>query len=161
MNAPINPFPATKWDTLTNDEKLMAWNKLKLDIEDLKADEMDLRKLIVRSAFPEAVEGTNTLELGNGYKLKGVVKYNYKLPDNDKVEAGLKKLETLGNEGAFIADRLVGWTPKFLLSEFRTLQEDKEKGSKFAADALSIIYEFLIIEEASPTLEIKEPSKKK
>ena len=121
MNAPINPFPTTKWDHLTNDEKLMAWNKLKLDIEDLKADEMDLRKLIVRSAFPEAVEGTNTIELGNGYKLKGVVKYNYKLPDNDAVEAGLKKLETLGNEGAFIGERLISWTPNFLLKECRLL----------------------------------------
>ena len=161
MNAPINPFPTTKWDHLTNDEKLMAWNKLKLDIEDLKADEMDLRKLIVRSAFPEAVEGTNTIELGNGYKLKGVVKYNYKLPDNDAVEAGLKKLETLGNEGAFIGERLISWTPNFLLKEYRLLEDDAEKGSKFANDALAIIHSFLEITEAAPTLTITEPKAKK
>lgn len=160
MNNPA-PFPTTKWDTLTNDEKLMAWNKLKLDIEDLKAEEMDLRKLIVRSAFPEAVEGTNTIELGNGYKLKGVVKYNYKLPDNDAVEAGLKKLESLGNQGPFIADRIVGWTASFKLTEYRLLEEDAEKGDKFSIDALAIIHSFLEISEAAPTLTITEPKVKK
>lgn len=161
MNAPINPFPSTKWDNLSNDEKLMEWDKIKKNIATMQAEEMDLRKLIVRSAFPKATEGTNTLELGNGYKLKGVVKYNYNLPDNDAVEAGLKKLETLGNEGAFVADRLVGWTPNFKLSEYRILQEDAEKGSKFAIDALAIVNSFLEIKEAAPTLEIKEPKVKK
>lgn len=156
----INPFPATPWDNLSRDEVLIAWQKCKDAVRTAQEAEMEMRKYIVSRQFPDAVEGTNTAELGNGYKLKAVVKYNYKLPDNDKVEEGLKKLEALGNEGAFIGERLISWTPKFLLSEFRTLQEDKEKGSKFASDALSIIYEFLVIEEAAPTLEIKEPKKK-
>lgn len=157
----VNPFPATKWDHLTNDQKLMEHIKIKADIEALKADEMDLRKLIVRSAFPNAQEGTNNLDLGGGYTLKAVVKFNYKLPDNDKVEAGLKRLESLGNQGPFIADRIVGWTPAFKLTEYRVLEEDAAKDDKFAIDALKIIHEFLEIDEAAPTLEVKEPKAKK
>jgi len=161
MNAPVNPFPSTPWDNLTRDQVLMEWQRCKDAIEVAKAAEMEIRKFIVRSAFPEAKEGTNTQELGNGYKLKAVVKYNYNLLDNDIVEKGLSKISELGNSGSFIADRLVSWHPKFLLSEYRQLQEDKDKGDKTAADIINIINTFLEIKEASPTLEIKEPTKKK
>jgi hypothetical protein len=41
------------------------------------------------------------------------------------------------------------------------LQEDAEKDSPFAKDALKIINEFLVITDAAPTLEIKEPKKGK
>lgn len=160
MNNP-NPFPSTSWDNLSRDEVLMLWKECKDAIKTAQDAEMEMRKYIVSRAFPNAHEGTNTEELGNGYKLKAVVKYNYKLPDNDKVEEGLKKLESLGNQGPFIADRIVGWTPSFKLTEYRLLEEEAEKSDKFAVDALKIVHEFLEITDAAPTLEIKEPKVKK
>jgi hypothetical protein len=78
------------------------------------------------------------------------------------VWAGLERIENLGNQGKFIAERLVSWHPSFLVTEYRQLQEDAEKeGSNFAKDALKIINEFLVITDAAPSLEIREPKKGK
>lgn len=158
---PSNPVPASPWDAMNEDELLILWAEVKKDIETIKATELELRKYIVKREFPKAEEGTNRKSLGNGYDLKSTIKFNYKCDENDKVEAGLNKLSALGNEGAFIADRLITWTPSFKLLEYRQLCEDKEKGSKFAEDALKIISEFITITDAAPTLEIVEPKKKK
>jgi hypothetical protein len=112
-------------DALSQDELLMAWQKIKNDIETLKKSEMDLRKYIATRAFPEKREGTNTVELGNGYELKAKIKYNYKLDnDNAKIQAGLEKLAKTGNDGSFIAERMISWKPNFLLSEYRPIQAD-------------------------------------
>lgn len=158
---PVNPTPYSPWDALRNDELLVLWNTKKAAVETAKAEEMELRKYVVTREFPKPDEGTNSKDLGNGYQLKAVVKYNYNLADNDTVEATLEKLSKLGNGGSAISDRLVSWKPNFLLTEYRQLQEDKEKGSKFADEALAIINGMLTITEAAPTLEIKAPKVKK
>jgi hypothetical protein len=116
---------------------------------------------VVSRAFPNANEGTNTVELGNGYELKAGIKYNYKLDENPKVEAGLDAIEKIGNQGKFIADRLVSWTPNFQLTEYRKLQEEAKEGSKDAQEILKIASSFLTITDAAPTLEIKAPKAKK
>lgn len=149
------------WDNMNEDALLLEWQAKKDAIEKAKSEEMDLRKYIVGREFPKKNEGTNRKELGGGYDLKAVVKYNYNLADNDTVEATLDKISKLGNAGSAIADRLVSWKPNFLLGEYRQLQEDKEKGSQFANEALSIINEMLTITEGAPTLEIIAPKAKK
>src|ERR1700733_10667740 len=67
---PVNP-----WDALNQDQLLMLWDGKKKALFDVKKAEMELRKYIVSRAFPSATEGTNTLELGNGYSLKAGVKF--------------------------------------------------------------------------------------
>lgn len=158
---PSNPVPSNPWDAMNEDNLLMLWQQKKEAIETAKTEEMDLRKYIVSRAFPQKQEGMNNKDLGSGYTLKAGVKFNYNLADNDIVEATLEKLSKLGNAGSAISDRLISWKPNFLLTEYRQLVEDKEKGSKFADDALKVIGEMLTITEAAPTLEIKEPRKKK
>lgn len=158
---PSNPTPSNPWDAMNEDQLLMLWQQKKQAIENAKNEEMELRKYIVKREFPKANEGMNTKELGAGYQLKAAIKYNYNLADNDTVEATLERLSNLGNAGSAIADRLVSWKPNFLLTEYRQLCEDKEKGSKFAVDALNIISEMLTITEAAPTLEIKEAKVRK
>lgn len=155
------PASLNPWDKLTNDELLVLWQIKKDNIEQAKTEEMDLRKYIVGREFPKPTEGMNNKDLGNGYVLKAAIKYNYNLADNDTVEATLEKLSKLGNAGSAISDRLVSWTPTFKLQEYRILQEEKEKGSKFAIDALNLINDMLTIKEAAPTLEIKAPKSKK
>lgn len=149
------------WDSMNEDALLLLWSDKKAAIEKVKAEEMDLRKYIVGREFPKPNEGTNRKELGGGYDLKAVVKYNYNLADNDTVESTLDKLSAMGPAGSAIADRLVSWKPSFLKTEYRKLQEDKEKGSQFAATALNVINEMLTIVEGAPELEIVEPKGKK
>jgi hypothetical protein len=155
------PAPTNPLDSMTEDQLLMLWQDKKAAIEKAKEEEMDLRKYIVKREFPKPHEGTNTKELGQGYQLKAGIKYNYNLADNDTVEDCLNKISKLGNEGSFIADRLVSWKPSFLLTEYRALQESKDKGEKFASEVLDVVNEMLTITEGAPTLEIKEPKAKK
>jgi len=162
---PNNPQDLPKslnpWDNMNEDQLLLEWQKKKDAIEVAKAEEMDLRKYIVKREFPKAQEGTNTKELGQGYQLKAGIKYNYNLADNDTVEDCLNKISKLGNEGTFIAERLVSWTPSFKLTEYRVIQEEASKGEKQAQQILDIITEMLTIKEAALTLEIKAPKSKK
>jgi len=158
---PSNPVPASPYDAMSNDELLLEWAKKKTAIETAKAEEMELRKYIVKREFPTANEGMNTKPLGDsGYQLKAGVKYNYNLADNDTVENCLARVASLGNQGPFIADRLVSWKPSFLLTEYRQLQEDAEKGEEFAKKCLDAITPMLTITDGAPTLEIKEPRSK-
>lgn len=161
FNAAEPPKSLNPWDAMNEDQLLLEWQKCKDAIEIAKANEMDLRKYIVAREFPKPKEGMNNKELGAGYQLKANIKYNYNLADNDTVEATLEKLANMGAAGSAIADRLVSWKPSFLLTEYRQLQEDKEKGSQFAQTALSVIGDMLTITEGAPTLEIKEPKGKK
>ena len=157
----VDPSPTNPLDAMSEDQLLMLWDSKKKAIEVAKEEEMDLRKYIVGRAFPKKTEGTNTKELGNGYQLKAGIKYNYNLADNDTVEDCLSRIAKIDNTGAFIADRLVSWKPNFLLTEYRALVEDKEKGSKSAEAILNIVNNMLTITEAAPSLEIKEPKGKK
>lgn len=146
---------------LNRDGILMLWEKSKKDLEQAKIFEMDIRKLAVKATFNKPKEGTNTIEIGAGYKAKSVIKYNYSLASNEIVEACLDRISKMGNYGAFVADRMVSWTPNFLLTEYRTLQVDAEKGDQVAIDILKITTEMLTISEAALTLTIQEPKQKK
>jgi hypothetical protein len=153
--------PSNPWDAMREDALLLLWNEKKAAIETAKAEEMELRKYIVKREFPKAQEGTNNKELGEGYKLKAVVKYNYVLADNETVEKCLDHISALGNEGPFIADRLVSWKPNFLKTEYNALLERKDKGDERAIKILNIIENMLTISEGAPTLDIVEPKAKK
>jgi hypothetical protein len=150
-----------EWEKLSRDEALMLHQSMRDQLATLKEKELKFRKFIVDKLFPNKTEGMNTLDLGNGYQAKAGVKYNYNCSDYPTVVNGLKKIAALGNEGSFVAERLVSFTPNFLLTEYRKLQDDAEKGSLFAKQVLAIIPEFLTITDAAPTFEIKEPGKKK
>lgn len=158
--APAITPSASPWDALDQDALLML-HKAKQDaLTALKVEELELRKYIVNRAFPQKTEGTNTLELGSGWELKAVVKYNYRLADNDTVENILDEISQVSNEGPFIADRLVSWTPNFLKTEYTKLQEEAGKGSEQAKTILKLTEKMLTITDAAPTLVIKEPKKK-
>lgn len=162
LQAPIKQVEPeiSPYDAMTQDQILMKWQEMKEDIEKAKEREMEMRKYIVKRAFPEKKEGMNTAELGAGYQLKAAVKYNYTLdPDIEKIEKALDAIEQIGNRGSFLAERLVSWKANFLVTEYRPLCEDdateEEKKIKAIVDSI------LTISEAAPSLEIKEPKAKK
>jgi hypothetical protein len=148
--------------SLDKDGMLLLWQNVEAQAKTYKALEMEYRKVCVGFLVPDPIEheGMNTIPLGAGFEAKAGIKYNYNLKDIDTVEAGLSKLAALGNSGPFIAERLVKWEVSFLLTEYRVLQEAAKSGSAFAKDAIKIISEFMVVEEASPTLLIKEPKVK-
>lgn len=153
--------PTDQRDALSRDNVLFFWQKSKDALAKAKEEEMEWRKYVVKRAFPQPEEGMNTLELENGYQLKAAVKFNYKLSDNDTVEKTLSEISSIGNEGKFIAERLVSWSPHFLLTEYRALQEEAEKNNPTAKAILQSVSKMLVIEDAAPTLTIKEPKAKK
>lgn len=163
VEVPVNASSGQNpWDNKGRDECLMEWQRLKQTLADAKEAEMDFRKYVVKRAFPNPVEGTNTLELGNGYSLKAGVKFNYKLNNDNKIiDACLERIGKIGNDGSFIAERLVSWTPNFLLTEYRQVCENAEGGSDTAKQIIKELGSILTIEDAAPTLKIKEPKKKK
>ncbi len=152
--------PTDRRDAMSQDELLVMHESLKNRLTALKDEELELRKYIVNRAFPEKVEGVNNLPLGNGYTLKAKIAYNYNLADNDTVERTLDKIAKVGNQGQFIVDRLISWTPHFLLTEYRALTEAAPH-SQDAQEILSLIGEMLTVTEAAPTLDIKAPKVKK
>ncbi len=152
----INPL-----DALSRDEVLVLWDDTKKDLEKAKEAEMTMRKYVVSRTFPNATEGTNTLDLGNGYKLKAGVKFNYNLKDNETVRNALHRIRFIGNEGPFVADRLVKIEYSFLLTEFRKLEENAESGSEEAKAILKECHNMLNITDAAPSLKITEPKVKK
>ena len=172
----VNETPKPSWMTpeveellnfngypLTNDGMLMLWQKSKAELDHWKEKEMEWRKICAAFLVPEKTEGTVNVELGAGYKAKVVHKYNYKLDsDNNKIWSALDKIGSIGNQGKFIAERLVSWTPNFLKTEYTTLQEEAANGSQDAKAILAIVEkEMLTITEAAPTLSIVEPKAKK
>ncbi len=141
---------------LSNDQVLQAWDNAKKLLENAKESEIEWRKYAFTRSFPEAKEGTNTVELGNGYALKGVKKLNYKLLDNQIVEKCLDRIAKIGNQGAFIAERLVNWTPSLAVSEWREIEKQDTDETKAI---YKLVLEMLVIDEGAPTLAIKEPKK--
>ncbi len=147
---------------LNRDGLLMLWRQWEYNLKEAKELEMRLRKIATQVLVPAKTEGTTNVPLGNEYQAKVVNKYNYKLPDNDKVWSILDKIGSIGNQGKFIADRLVSWQPNFLKTEYVTLQEEAEKGSEDAKAILKVVNDELVtIEIAAPTLTIVEPKAKK
>lgn len=143
-------LPQDQYDAL-----IMKWQKSKETLEIAKEEEIALRKQVAEQNLlrvEEKKEGVNTNELGNGYAMKTTVKYNYKLTDdNDKIDAMLDTLEKTGNEGAFLAERLVSWKATLSVSEYKDLDPKYKK----------IVDTVLTITEGTPTVELKEPKAKK
>ena len=178
--AEATPWPQTKvtpWvdgkpieHKPTLDEVLMMWQHSKSVLQDATAEEMRLRKLAVELGFgAKPKEGTNNLELGKGYVLKAVQKYNYKLtvpsPEYkgnklDAVEECIDKISAISNEGSFIADRIFTWNVELSLTEYRKLIEEAEV-SPIKAKLLAEVNKVVLITDAAPTLEIKPPKEAK
>ena len=142
-------------ETANRDAKILAWEAAVKALAAAKDAEAALRKEVLAEAFafdPEALrEGTENLELGNGYKLKAVFKISRNLKnENEAVDKVLSKIEKTGPEGAFIAERLVKWKPELSVSEYNKLPEKFKK----------LFDEVVTSKEAMPSLELVAPKSK-
>ena len=93
-----------------------------LQLRDLKIAEILLRKELFGEAFPEPVEGTLYLPLGNGWRLKG----NYSLSRSvDITHLGLMR-EAMDKLGASI-DPLLNWKVDLRMTPYRELSDEARK----------------------------------
>lgn len=134
---------------LNDNDLLVQWNKTQGILQTYKLKEQELRLEIVRRKFETAPIGTTNFDLPKGFKLKCVKKQTYRV-DTAEVETALDEIRKLGNEGVFIANRLIKWKPELSLTEYKQIPEKVK----------AIIDKVLTISDAMPTLEIVEPKRK-
>jgi hypothetical protein len=134
------------------DALLLQWEAAASALAKAKETEMNLRSQVVEAFYPaHKDEGTENVELGNGFKLKAVFKMSRRLAAIDAVNDALNKIEATGPEGKFIAERIVRWKPEL----------DKKEYDQLGPQCKSIIDTVLTISPATPALEIVEPKAKK
>lgn len=127
-----------------NQAKLEEWFMLKEKLKELAEREATLRKEIFLTAFPNAVEGTNKLELANGYQLKAIYPYTRKVD-----ESVLNNMHDQLKEMSISEDKLVKWKPELAVTFYKTLTDEEQH----------LVDQFLIIKEGSPQLEITKPKR--
>lgn len=142
-------------ESANRDALILQWREAQQKLASAKDEEMSLRKRVLSEIYsfdPEALrEGTENVELGQGYKLKAVFKIDYKLSnENEAVDKVLTKMEKAGAEGAVLAERLVKWEPKLSISEYKNLPDKFRK----------LIDEIVTTKEATPSLELVVPKSK-
>lgn len=146
-----------EYATLTPAQKLAYWEALKPAMKAITDEEARVRRDIVAGLFPNAQSGTNTFPLADGREVKAVIGTNYTLAGNEAVDAVCDQIERIGNQGAFLAERLITWTPKLAVGEYKELDTNSED-QKLIKSLLDTI---ITTKPAMPTLEIVTPSKKK
>ena len=131
---------------MTSDNNLMEWRELQIQMKQLKSREMELRKLIVQESFdPNMVEGTETIDLGNDYKLKcrHTLRYNVER-DNEKVLQVVSKLPV------DVAKRILKWKADLSLTEYKQLDKEHKK----------LVDKIVTTVPGNPVLELVEPKVK-
>lgn len=112
-----------------------------------KARELELRLKLARKYFPEPAFGTNTAELGKGYKIAGVFDPSYKL-DPTLTKSALDAFRAKGDAGAMLADRLVSWKPELRVGEWK----------KLPPEFVAVFHPALTVTPCvTPSLELREP----
>lgn len=107
--------------------------------------EIQVRKELFALAFPVPKEGTNTEDLPNGWKIKGIYRLDRKLD-----EAALPAVfEQLRNQNVN-PDPLVKWKPELVTGDYKALSP----ANKATFD------QALTTKPASPTVELIPPKEK-
>lgn len=145
------PAQAPQSPTLSRDELILVWKEKQATLVKAQLEEISMRNQLLGLCFPGAKEGTENLDLGKGWILKGVFKQNYSLDkDDEKVDKALNRLEKCGDNGKFVAERVVKWKPELSVSEWRKLSPEQQ----------ACIEEVITIKPGQPSLELVAPKEK-
>lgn len=123
---------------------LVLWFDLKAQLDKVKAEELEVRNRIAKSNFPAPVEGTNTTDLPDGWKLKMKYGLNRKLDEPQF----LAMREALIEQGVR-TDELVVYKPDLSVSVYRTL----------TAEQMQFFDQCLTITPGTPSIEIVKPKR--
>lgn len=120
---------------------LQEWYALQTQLAELKAKEIDLRRLMVSYYYPAPTVGTNRMDLGGGYDLKLDFGYDYKV--DEAALDGVTKTDIKKHK--LPMDELVVFKPVLSVKVFNSLTDDQRE---FVEEA------FLEKKEKSPQLKI-------
>lgn len=141
------------------DRALAEWQAASTALTAAKLDEMEKRKIAFPIVFgTEAKVGTNRVPLANGWNVKGVRKVNYALDkDISKINVAYDAVAALGNEGPFIAARILKRVYDFGEGEYKKLDTTNptQAAAKLLIDAL------VTTSDGAPTLELEPPKEQK
>lgn len=136
-------------------DKIQKWNKLTEKLAQVKAEEMELRKELLKDCFDYSEddrEGTTNFELGNGYKLKAGFKLSRKLENkNNEVHDLLEEFLSVGPEGKLLSERIVKWKPELSKTEYDKLPEAYR----------TLVDDILTSKPSTPSLKFVVPKGKK
>lgn len=135
---------------MTLDELILQQQEASANAKHWQERDRELRSLIWGEAFGSkgCEDGTqHTQPLGKGYKLKGKRPVNYKLEKGEALDLALDELEKCGNEGPFLAERIVKFEPKLSVSEYK----------KLSGQQRAIIDKVLTTTPGLPEIELVEP----
>lgn len=109
---------------------IIAWLSAKADLARATDAERSLRDSVVSSYSDGRETGTENYP-ANGGNLKIVSALEYKLPKREETDAVLQQIANMKNadgspraDAAFIAARLVRWTPELSVSEYKKLADN-------------------------------------
>lgn len=127
-------------------ENLERWQELTATIKHLQGEERALREGLFNGTFPDPVEGTNTHELPDGRKVKGVYKiYRKTVEDRLKdLPNGLKR-------------RVFKVKHELKTSAYRDLPEEERKAVDACLDIKPAGLHSLKVVEAKPSPDTVEP----
>ena len=126
-------------------ELLSRWHEAQESLSQAKEAEADLRKRVVEEFFsnvPQDAEGTFSLPLGGGYKLKS----QYKLTRKVSAEA-LQLLKADLEANGVDVDALVHWTPSVVMGQYRTLSMEQKQ----------LFDEVIESKQSTPSISIEAP----
>jgi len=134
------------------DKAIMLWNAVKTQLTTLKEREALLRKQVVSMCFQSAKTGTNRVPLGQGYALKAVIKYNYKVTKNEAVTPPDYSHipDVLAKLPEHCRAEIIRWSPSLNEALYKKMTADEQK----------IVNEVLLITDGSSTLDLEPPKQK-
>lgn len=104
---------------MTYEETLAEWQETAIALKALTAREKALREGLFKGTFPDPVEGTNTYELPDGRKVKGV----HKITRTLKADV-LGQLVQEGKVPNEVAGAITRWKAELKVKEYKELPED-------------------------------------
>lgn len=129
-------------------ELLSKWHEAQCALQQAKEAEADLSKKVVEEFFskvPQDAEGTFSLPLGGGYKLKS----QYRLTRKINAEA-LQELKADLEANGVDVDALVHWTPSIVMGQYRTLSMEQKQ----------LFDEVIESKQSTPSISIESPKQK-
>ena len=126
-------------------ELLSKWNEVQESLRQAKEAEAELRKAVISEFFanvPQDAEGTFSLPLGGGYKLKS----QYKLARKINAEALNEMREQIEAAGVRL-DEVIHWTPVLRMAAYNTLTLDQRQ----------VFNEVIESKQSIPVLKIEAP----
>jgi len=121
---------------------VQAWNEAKNELDRFKQQESMLRDELVKLLFSSKDEGTESIEVSNGWKLKAVKKLDYKLDNKDNQIVAICAMLDPDT-----AKRLFNWKPDLSVSTYKQLD----------ATTQSLLNGCLTIKPAKASLELVPP----